>query len=145
MAGKGLQGFLWPYFFCDKEQKMTCRGVRGATSVDANDERMIIKATRALLERVVSVNGIEPEEIASVVFTSTSDLDASYPARAAREIGWNAVPLLCMQEMSVRGSLPRCVRVLIMWNTDTPSERIKHVYLGAAAALRPDLANKEEK
>ena len=123
---------------------MTCRGVRGATSVDENSKSAILDATRILLERIVSENGIAIEEIASVVFTATTDLDATYPARAAREIGWNSTPLLCSQEMNVTGSLDRCVRVLIMWNTNTPIERIKHVYLGKAATLRPDLARKEE-
>ena len=124
---------------------MTCRGVRGATSVEENSEREILTATNMLLKRIVSVNGIAIEEIASVVFTATSDLNAAYPARAARDIGWTDTPLLCTQEMSVRGSLPRCVRVLIMWNTDRPIKQIKHVYLGAAAALRPDITEEEEK
>ena len=124
---------------------MTCRGVRGAICVDENDEQKIIGATRVLLEEMVSTNGIRIEDIASVVFTSTADLDAAYPARAARKIGWNRAPLLCMQEMSVQGSLPRCIRVLIMWNTDRPADRIEHVYLGAAASLRPDLVKKEER
>ncbi len=124
---------------------MACRGVRGATSVEENSKRGIMTATSTLLERMVAVNGIKVEHIASVVFTATSDLNAAYPARSARDMGWTATPLLCMQEMSVRGSLPRCVRVLILWNTDTPIDQVTHVYLGAAAALRPDLARKEEK
>jgi len=94
---------------------------------------------------MVSANGIKVEDIASVVFTATSDLDAAYPARSARKLGWTATPLLCAQEMSVRGSLPSCIRVLILWNTDMPIDQVTHVYLGAAAALRPDLARKEEK
>ena len=124
---------------------MTCRGVRGAMSVEENSERGIMAATSTLLERMVSANGIKIEDIASVVFTATSDLDAAYPARSARDVGWTATPLLCAQEMSVRESLPRCIRVLILWNTDTPIDQVTHVYLGAAAALRPDLARKEEK
>ena len=124
---------------------MVCRGVRGATSVEENSEQGIIDATSTLLERMVSANGIKVEDIASVVFTATSDLDAAYPARSARDAGWTATPLLCTQEMSVRGSLPHCVRVLILWNTDTPIDQVTHIYLGAAAALRPDLARKEEK
>ena len=124
---------------------MACRGVRGATSVEENDERAIIAATRALLEQMVAANGIAVEDIASIVFTATPDLNAAYPAQAARELGWTASPLLCAQEIDVPNSLPRCVRVLILWNTDRSIDQINHIYIGAAAALRPDLAEKEEK
>ncbi len=122
---------------------MSCRGVRGATSVEANDPESIVTATRELLKRIVAANDMAVSDIASVVFTATDDLDAEYPARAAREMGWSRVPLLCMQEMAVRGSLPRCIRVLVLWNTDRSAERIKHVYLGDAVRLRPDMAGKE--
>jgi len=118
---------------------MTCRGIRGATSVDANDADTIIAATRELLERIVSANDLSVEDVVSVIFTATSDLDAAYPARAAREMGWVNTPLLCMQEMAVVGSLRRCIRVLVFWNTGLPSGQIQHIYLGAARALRPDL------
>jgi chorismate mutase len=118
---------------------MTCRGIRGATSVDANDADTIIAATRELLENIVAANGLSTEDVTSAIFTATPDLDAAYPARAAREMGWLKVPLLCMQEMAVKGSLPRCIRVLVLWNTDLPPDRIRHVYLGRARALRPDL------
>ncbi len=80
------------------------------------------------------------EEVAAVIFTASPDLDAAYPAQAAREMGWNQVPMLCVQEMAVVGSLPRCIRVLVLWNTDLPPERIRHVYLGQARNLRPDWA-----
>lgn len=119
---------------------MSCRGVRGATSVEANDPQSIVTATRALLERMVAANDLAVADIASVTFTATDDLDAEYPARAAREMGWIKVPLLCTREMAVPGSLPRCIRVLILWNTDRPIDQIKHVYLGKAAELRPDLS-----
>jgi chorismate mutase len=79
-----------------------------------------------------------------VIFTATSDLDAAYPARAAREMGWVHVPLLCMQEMAVVGSLPRCIRVLVLWNTDRPAGQVRHVYLRRARALRPDLVEEGE-
>jgi chorismate mutase len=118
---------------------MTVRGIRGATSVDVNGAEPIIAATRELLERIVAANGLATEDVVSVIFTATSDLDAAYPARAAREMGWVHVPLLCMQEMAVVGSLPRCIRVLVLWNTDRPAGRIQHVYLRRARALRPDL------
>jgi len=124
---------------------MSCRGVRGATSVEENSERAIIAATWTLLEEMVSANGIMVEDIASVIFTATSDLDTAYPARAAREMGWNNTPLMCAREIDVPGSLPYCVRVLIIWNTDRSIDQVTHVYLGAATALRPDLAGKEKR
>jgi chorismate mutase len=123
---------------------MTCRGIRGATGVDANNAETIIAATRQLLERIVAANGLLVEDVVSVIFTATPDLDADYPARAAREMGWAHVPLLCMQEMAVVGSLPRCIRVLVLWNTDLPPDQIRHVYLGRARALRPDLVEEGE-
>jgi chorismate mutase len=118
---------------------MACRGIRGAITVEVNDPGAIIAATRELLERIVFVNGLLVEDIASVIFTATPDLDAVHPAQAAREMGWVSTPLLCMQEMAVKGSLPRCIRVLVLWNTKLPSEQVRHVYLGGARALRPDL------
>jgi chorismate mutase len=123
---------------------MACRGIRGATSVDINDTDSIIAATRELLERIVSANDLSVNDVASVILTATPDLDAAYPARAAREMGWVNIPLLCMQEMAVVGSLPRCIRVLVLWNTDLPFDQIQHIYLGRARALRPDLAEEEE-
>lgn len=119
---------------------MVCRGIRGAISVDANDAVAILAATRQLLEQIVTANAISVDQIAAVIFTATPDLDAAYPARAAREMGWTHVPLLCVQEMAVAGSLPRCIRVLVLWNTDHPPEQIRHIYLGDARALRPDWA-----
>lgn len=118
---------------------MAIRGIRGATSVDSNDAEGIIAATRELLEQIVAANGLHGGDLASVIFTATPDLDAAYPARAAREMGWVHVPLLCMQEMAVAGSLQRCIRVLALWNTELPAERMRHVYLGQARTLRPDL------
>jgi chorismate mutase len=118
---------------------MTCRGIRGAICADANQADAIFRATRRLLERVVAANDLSLADVASVIFTATPDLDAAYPARAAREAGWVETPLLCTQEMAVAGSLPRCIRVLIHWNTDRAPHDIRHVYLGAASALRPDL------
>ena len=117
-----------------------CCGIRGATSVDTNDSDAIIRATRELLEHIVAANDLHVEDVASVLFTATPDLDAAYPARAAHEMGWVNTPLLCLQEMSVTGSLPHCIRVLVLWNTTRCSEQIQHVYLGGAGGLRPDLA-----
>jgi chorismate mutase len=123
---------------------MTVRGIRGAISVDVNGAEPIVAATRELLERIVAANGLATEDVASVIFTATSELDAAYPARAAREMGWVHVPLLCMQEMAVVGSLPRCIRVLVLWNTDRPAAQVRHVYLRRARALRPDLVEEGE-
>jgi len=120
---------------------MPCRGIRGAICVDINDAGAIVAATRELLERIVAANGVVAEDVASVIFTATPDLDAAYPARAARDMGWTSVPLMCTQEMAVAGSLPRCIRVLVLWNTDRPAEQIRHVYLGEARNLRPDLVS----
>ncbi|HFD38781.1 MAG TPA: chorismate mutase [Anaerolineae bacterium] len=120
---------------------MTCRGIRGAITVEANTADAILSATRTLLEHIVTANELSSGDIASVIFTATPDLDAVYPAVAAREMGWVHVPLLCMQEMAVRGSLQRCIRVLIHWNTDRAPDEIHHVYLGGARKLRPDLVN----
>lgn len=115
-----------------------CRGVRGATTVGANEPAAILAATRELLERIVAENGIRADEIASVIFSTTPDLDAEFPARAARELGWDDVALLCTHEMRVPGALPRCIRVLLHWNTDRPPDEVRHVYLRDARRLRPD-------
>lgn len=119
---------------------MAWRGIRGAVGVEANEAGAIAAATRELLQRIVAANSVSVEDVAAVLFTATPDLDAAYPARAARDMGWTNVPLLCAQEMAVTGSLPRCVRVLVLWNTDLPPDRVRHVYLGRARALRLDLA-----
>ena len=124
---------------------MICLGIRGATSVDANDAGAILTATRTLLERIVSANNMSVEGVASVIFTVTPDLNAAYPARAAREMGWVNTPLLCTQDVAVEDGLPRCIRVLIHWNTDLSPKRIQHIYLGDARTLRPDLTEEGEK
>ncbi len=119
---------------------MNCRGIRGATGVRANDASSILAATRELLEQIVAANDLLVKDLVSVIFTATPDLDAAYPARAAREMGWVDTPLLCMQEMAVAGRLNRCIRVLVHWNTNLEPEQIQHIYLGEARVLRPDLA-----
>lgn len=119
---------------------MPVRGIRGATAVSADIPEEILSATRDLLKTVLEANPtLQPEDIASVLFTVTNDLQSAYPARAARDIGWSHVPLMCAQEIPVPESLPRCIRVLLHWNTDLPQSAIRHVYLGAASKLRPDL------
>jgi len=119
---------------------MPCRGVRGAVCTDANDPHAIVDATRTLLQSIVENNSIQREDVASIVFTATRDLDAAYPALGARKMGWTDVPLLCVQEMAVEGSLSQCIRVLLLWNTELAQDQIRHVYLGEARQLRPDLA-----
>jgi len=117
---------------------MPCRGVRGATTVDANTGEAILEATRQLFALMIRRNGIREEDVASVIFTTTSDLDAEFPALAARQLGWLNVALLCGYELDVPGSLRRCVRVLIHWNTDLAADEVVHVYIKEAAKLRPD-------
>ncbi|HEY8649225.1 MAG TPA: chorismate mutase [Candidatus Limnocylindria bacterium] len=116
---------------------MTTRGIRGATTVAANDRLEILARTRELLETMVRLNGLRSEDIASVWFTVTDDLDAEFPAFAARELGWSDVPLMCGREIPVAGALPRCIRVLITWNTAKGQSEIRHAFLHGARALRP--------
>jgi chorismate mutase len=115
-----------------------CRGVRGATTVKDNSPEAILAATRELLYTMVRHNDIDPDDVASAYFTTTSDITAIYPATAARQLGWYDVPLLCGHEMEVPGSLEKCVRILLHWNTHKAQADIIHVYLHEAAALRPD-------
>ena len=119
---------------------MLCRGVRGATTVEHNTREEILAASRQLLALMIRRNGIESADVASATFTTTHDLDAEFPAMAARQLGWLDVPLLCGNEMVAAEGLPRCIRILIHWNTDTPQNEIHHVYARDAAGLRPDLA-----
>lgn len=119
---------------------MPIRGIRGATTASANQEESILSATRELLVALQESNpSLEPEDIASILFTVTEDLDAEYPAKAARQLGWTETPLMCAREIPVPGSIPHCIRVLIHWNTHLIQSDIRHVYLGIAAKLRPDI------
>lgn len=115
-----------------------CRGLRGATTVTENSREAILEATRELLFVIIRANHIAPEDVASAYFTTTPDLNATYPALAARQLGWYDAALLCGHEMAVPGGLPRCIRVLIHWNTTHNSREIIHVYLREAKRLRPD-------
>ena len=119
---------------------MPCRGVRGATTADSNERMDILAATRQLLALMIRQNDIHPEDVASAVFSTTVDLDAEFPALAARQLGWFDVPLLCTHEIFVPGSLERCVRVLVHWNTSRTQQEITHVYIKNAIRLRPDLS-----
>lgn len=118
-----------------------CRGVRGAITVSRDDEVEILEATRELLQSVVAANNIDPADIASIYFTTTSDLTSTYPAYAARQLGWFDMALLCGHEMTVPGGLTYCVRILIHWNTTRTAKEIVHVYLREAKSLRPDRSN----
>ena len=120
---------------------MPCRGVRGATTAEDNSPEEILKATRQLLALMIRQNGIEPEDVASAIFSTTTDLDAEFPALAARQLGWFDVALMCVHELDVPGSLRRCIRILLHWNTDKPADEIVHVYVKEAARLRPDRSN----
>lgn len=122
-------------------RSVRCRGIRGATTVNADSAPAILGATRELLARIVQLNDLSIDEIASVLFTVTPDLTSAFPAAAARELGWQHVPLLDAQEIPVPGSLPRCVRVLVHWNTHKRQDEVRHVYLRGAASLRPDLVD----
>lgn len=120
---------------------MSVRGIRGAITVDANEETLILDATEQLLHAIIAENAVIPEDIASVIVTVTQDLDAVFPARAIRQMeGWELVPLMCALEVPVKGSLERCVRLMVHVNTDRRQDEINHVYLGGTQVLRPDLA-----
>ncbi|MGH2531248.1 MAG: chorismate mutase [Thermomicrobiales bacterium] len=117
---------------------LVCRGVRGATTATANTAEDIIEATHELMTVVIHLNDLQPEDIASVIFTTTPDLTATFPALAARQLGWNEVPLICSHEMAVPGALRHAIRVLIHVNTTRAASEIRHVYLKDAVQLRPE-------
>ena len=120
---------------------MPVRGVRGAIDAPDDQPEAILKATQELLTAILEANPtLRSEEIACGFFTTTEDLRAAYPAQAAREMGWNAVPMICSREIPVPRGQPRCIRVLLQWNTDLPQHAINHIYLGSTASLRPDLS-----
>jgi chorismate mutase len=117
------------------------RGLRGATTVAANDAGQIAERTRELIRLLVELNGMRPDDIASALFTATEDLDAAFPAVVARGLPeWKDVPLLCAREIPVPGSLGHCIRILIHWNTDRTQAEIRHVFLRGARHLRPEWA-----
>jgi chorismate mutase len=118
---------------------MPVRGVRGATTAAADTPDAILTATRELLEAMVTANGLNPEDIAAVFFTTTPDLTAEFPAAAARALQWPDLPMLCGHEMGVPASndraVARCIRVLLLWNTDVPIAQVRPVYLHGARTL----------
>ena len=120
---------------------MSVRGLRGATTVDANDAASITRATAELLQVLRDLNKLVPEDIAYIWFTVTPDLDAAFPADAARvDLGWSEVPLICGREVPVPGALGMCVRVLIAWNTTMSQRDVRHAFLHGARVLRPGWA-----
>ena len=119
---------------------MLVRGIRGATTVPANTRDEILQAADELLREIVDANDVRADLVASIIFTTTPDLNAEFPAVAAREAGWNDVALECLHEMNVPGSLQHCLRVLMHVNTERAANELAHVYLRGARALRPDLA-----
>ena len=123
---------------------MAIRGIRGAVQAERNSAEAIKASTRRLLEEILRVNHFKPGDIASATFTVTEDLDATFPAEAARAIGWTQVPMICSREIPVPGALPRTVRALLLINTRLSAASMRHVYLGATQKLRPDLAEGEK-
>ena len=117
-----------------------CRGIRGATTAEDNTREAILEATHDLLIRMIEANDLCVEDIASAIFSATPDLNAEFPAVAARELGWLDTALICTHEMAVPGSLERWIRVLIHWNTTRRADEIVHVYIRGARNLRPERA-----
>lgn len=112
--------------------------------MEADDAEAIWQATRELLAAMIEANGIAEEEVASVFFTTTPDLTTAYPARAARDLGWNQTALMGMQESAVAGGLERCIRILVHWNTDKKIDELEHIFLRGAVVLRPDLEKRKK-
>lgn len=121
--------------------KNKVRALRGAITVEENSGEAILEATRELLQAMVEENNVEVEDIISIIFTMTKDLNAVFPAFAARQLGWVHVPLLCCTEVDVPESLPRCIRVLMHINSSREQHEVKHLYLNEAAQLRQDLSS----
>jgi len=119
-------------------KKIMCRGVRGATTAEANTAEAILAATRELLQQLIDANQIDPADVAAIWFTTTPDLNAEYPALAARQMGWHDSALMCGHEMAVPHGLTACIRALILWNTPLSLTEIQHVYIRGAVHLRPD-------
>ena len=125
---------------------LVCRGIRGATTAEANTGEAILAATREMFEAMVAENDIEPESVAAIFLTTTPDLDAEFPAVAVRQLGWTQAPMLCGHEMAVPDGLPMCIRALVLVNTAKPMEEIAHVYLRGAANLRePSFSDRSQR
>jgi len=124
---------------------MTVRGIRGAINIASNTKEEILTKSRELLEAIVKANKVKAEDIATAIFTLSPDLNADFPAYAARQMGWRDVPLMCARELDVPGAMARVIRVLLLVNSKIPASKIKHQYLGDTPQLRPDLAQKGPK
>jgi len=120
---------------------ITSRGVRGAITAESNTREDILRAARQLLALMIRRNDIEAQDVAFAIFSVTPDLNAEFPALAARQLGWLEVPLLCTNEIDVPDALGRCIRVLVSWNTTKSQREIEHIYVKEAVKLRPDLAD----
>jgi chorismate mutase len=119
---------------------MTTCGIRGAITIESDTRENVLSGTRELLSAIMASNlDLKMDAIASAFFTVTGDIASAYPALAARQMGWDQVPMMCAREIPVIGSLPLCIRVLILWNTNKTQKEIQHVYLREAVELRPDL------
>ncbi len=122
------------------------QGIRGATTIEQDDREQVFAAVRELLQAILTANpDLRSVDIASAIFTVTEDITSAFPAAAARQIGWEAVPMICTREIPVPGSLPLCIRVLVHWNTQKSQAEVHHVYLRDAQSLRPDWAKSEMK
>ncbi len=119
---------------------MYCRGIRGATTVEQNSQQEILTATTELLQLLIRKNELHAEDVASAIFTVTADLNAEFPALAARHLGWTEVALICTQEIPVPNSLGKCIRILLLVNTTRSAAEMQHVYIRGAVNLRPNLA-----
>ncbi len=119
---------------------MTVRGLRGATTVERDDAQAVLEATESLAKTIAKENGVMPEEIVSVIVSTTTDIRSTFPAKAVRSIdGWKYVPVMCTHEMDVPGAMPLCIRILMHVNSTTPQKDIIHIYQNEAIKLRPDL------
>lgn len=113
--------------------------IRGATTISTNSPEEILSNTRVLLEQIINANDLATGLISAIFFSSTKDITAAYPAKAARELGLIHAALMCLQEMQVDGSLQKCIRVCIFYDKSLDQSSVKHIYLNNAVALRPDL------
>ncbi|WP_404403510.1 chorismate mutase [Jeotgalibacillus malaysiensis] len=122
------------------------RGIRGATTVDRDQQDAIVEATLMLLKDMIEKNSIDPEETASVFISATEDISSVFPAKALRKIdGWEYVPVMCMREIPVKDALPYCIRVMVHVNTQKKQKDIQHIYHHEAVKLRPDLVGAQRK
>ena len=115
---------------------LACRGIRGATTTEENTDSAIYAATRELLSQLIEANQLTEENVAAAYFTVTPDLNAAFPAAAARQLGWNTTALMCSTEIPVPGSLPQCIRIMVLYNTEKPQQEIVNIYLKGTESLR---------